>query len=126
LLDGGDTVTVLVLVLTDVLIDVLTLGSVDVVVAVGAVVSADGGDVVSVTVCVGATAGADPDGADVVFVVEVVVWVLSVESDIRLTNNHTMRAMRIATSAPKPTSAAGLRYQGTGGSGGWPGWPGCS
>jgi hypothetical protein len=126
LLDGGDTVTVLVLVLTDVLIDVLTLGSVDVVVAVGAVVSADGADVVSVTVCVGATAGADPDGADVVVVVEVVVWVLSVESDIRLTNNHTMRAMRIATSAPKPTSAAGLRYQGTGGSGGWPGCPGCS
>jgi hypothetical protein len=126
LLDGGDTVTVLVLVLTDVLIDVLTLGSVDVVVWVGAVVSADGGEVVSVTVCVGATAGADPDGADVVVVVEVVVSVLSDESDIRLTNNHTMRAMRIATSAPNPTSAAGLRYQGTGGSGGWPGWPGCS
>jgi hypothetical protein len=125
LLDGGDTVTVLVLVLTDVLIDVLTLGSVDVVVWVGAVVSVDGGEVVSVAVCVGATAGADPDGADVV-VVEVVVSVLSDEFDIRLTSNHTMRAMRIATSAPKPTSAAGLRYQGTGGSGGWPGWPGCS
>jgi hypothetical protein len=121
LLDGGDTVTVLVLVLTDVLIDVLTLGSVDVVVSVGDVVSVDGGEVVCVTVCVGATAGADPDGADVVVVVEVVVLVLSDESDIRLTNNHTMRAMRIATSAPKPTSAAGLRYQGTGGSGGWSG-----
>jgi hypothetical protein len=125
LLDGGDTVTVLVLVLTDVLTDVLTLGSVDVVVSVdGAVVSLDGGEVVSVTVCVGATAGADSE-ADVV-VVEVVVSVLSDESDIRLTDSQTMRAIRIAISAPKPTSAAGLRYQGTGGSGGCPGWPGCS
>jgi hypothetical protein len=126
LLDGGDTVTVLVLVLTDVLTDVLTLGSVDVVVSVdGAVVSLEGAEVVSVAVCVGATAGADSE-ADVVVVVEVVVSVLSDESDIRLTDSHTMRAIRIAMSAPKPTRAAGLRYQGTGGSGGCPGWPGCS
>jgi hypothetical protein len=122
LLDGGDTVTVLVLVLTDVLTDVLTLGSVDVVVVSvdGAVVSLAGGEVVSVAVCVGATAGADSE-ADVVVVVEVVVSVLSDESDIRLTDSQTMRAIRIAMSAPKPTRAAGLRYQGTGGSGGCPG-----
>ncbi len=120
---GGDTVTVLVLVLTEVLIDVLTLGSVVVVVVGAVVVSAlvDGVVVVSVTVCVGATAGADPDVV-VVVVVELVVSVLFDESDIRLTASHTMRAISSAMSAPKPISAAGLRYQGTGGSGGWPGW----
>jgi hypothetical protein len=125
LLDGGETVTVLVLVLTDVLTDVLTLGSVVVVLVDGSVVVsvADDGGVVSVTVPDGATTGADV--ADVVAVVVVVVVVLSDESDIRLTANHTIRAIRSATSAPKPISAAGLRYQGTGGSGGSGGWPGC-
>ena len=120
MLDGGDTVTVLVLVL----IDVLMLGSVVVVVSVdGAVVSVlvDGGEVVSVTVCVGATSDADPD-VDVVVVV--VVSVLPDESsDIRLTDNHTMRATSSAISAPNPISAAGFRYQGVGGSGGSS--PGC-
>ena len=110
MLDGGETVTVLVLVL----IDVLMLGSVVVV-----VVSVDGG-VVSVTVWVGATSG-----ADVVGVVDVVVVlpVLSEESDSRLTDNHTMSATRSAMSAPKPMRAAGVRYQGVGGSDG--GSPGC-
>ncbi len=123
MLGGGDTVTVLVLVLTEVLIEVLTLGSVVVVVVGGSVVVSvpDAGDVVvSVTVKVGATAGADPDV--VVLVVDVVVSVLSDESDSRLTDNHTMSATSSAMSAPKPISAGGLRYQGTGGSGGWPGW----
>jgi hypothetical protein len=122
LFDGGDTVTVLVLVL----IDVLMLGSVVVDVVSDEVVSVllDEGDVVSVTVSVGATTAPDV-GASVVVVVVVVEVVLSDESDIRLTDNHTMRAIRSAISAPKPTSAAGLRYQGTGGgSGGWLGcWP---
>ena len=120
MLDDGETVTVLVLVL----IDVLMLGSVVVVVSVdGAVVSVlvDGGEVVSVTVCVGATSDADPD-VDVVVVV--VVSVLPDESsDIRLTDNHTMRATSSAISAPNPISAAGFRYQGVGGSGGSS--PGC-
>jgi hypothetical protein len=120
LLGGDETVTVLVLVLTDVLTDVLTLGSVVVVLVDGWVVVsvADDGGVVSVTVPDGATTGADV--ADVVVVVVVVV-VLPDEFDIRLTINHTIRAIRSATSAPKPISAAGLRYHGTGGSGGWPG-----
>ncbi len=107
-----------------VLIDVLMLGSVVVVVVSvdGAVVSVlvDGGEVVSVTVCVGAISDADSD-VDVV-----VVSVLPDESsDIRLTDNHTMRATSSAISAPNPISAAGLRYQGVGGSyGGSPGcWP---
>jgi hypothetical protein len=117
LLAGGETVTVLVLVL----IDVLMLGSVVVVVSVdGAVVSVlvDGGGVVSVTVWVGATSDADSD----VVVVEVVDSVLPDESsDIRLTASQTMSATRSAISAPKPISAAGLRYQGVGSSGGWPG-----
>lgn len=109
--------TVLVLVL----IDVLMLGSVVVVVVSvdGAVVSVlvDGG-VVSVTVWVGAISDADSD----VVVVEVVDSVLPDESsDIRLTASHTMSATRSAISAPKPISAAGLRYQGVGSSGGWPG-----
>ncbi|MGZ6780977.1 MAG: hypothetical protein ACXVGO_18540, partial [Mycobacterium sp.] len=83
--------TVLVLVLTDVLIDVLTLGSVVVVVVGSPVVSVfeAGGVVVSVTVWVGATAGADPDVV-VAVVVELVVSVPFDESDIRLTNSHTM------------------------------------
>ena len=120
MLDGGETVTVLVLVL----IDVLMLGSVVVVVVSvdGAVVSVlvDGGEVVSVTVWVGATSGADVVGVvDVV----VVVSVLSEESDSRLTDNHTMSATRSAMSAPKPMRAAGFRYQGVGGSGS--GSPGC-
>ena len=119
MLDGGETVTVLVLVL----IDVLMLGSVVVVVSVdGAVVSVlvDGGEVVSVTVWVGATSGADVVGVvDVV----VVVSVLSEESDSRLTDNHTMSATRSAMSAPKPMRAAGFRYQGVGVSDG--GSPGC-
>ncbi len=128
LLDGGDTVTVLVDVLTEVLIEVLTLGSVVVVVVDGAVVVSvlDAcGVVVSVTVSFGATAGADPDVV-VVEVVDVVESVLSDESDSRLTDNHTMSAINSAMSAPKPISAAGLRYQGTGGSGRWPGSPGWS
>ncbi len=105
----------LVLVLTEV------LGSVVVVVLGELVVSVlvDDGDVVSVTVWVGATSG-----ADVVAVVVVVVSVLSDESDIRLATNQTIRASISATIAPNATSAAGLRYQGTGGSGGVPGcWP---
>jgi hypothetical protein len=119
LLGGGETVTVLVLVL----IDVLMLGSVVVVVVSvdGVVVSVlvDGG-VVSVTVSVGATSGADD--VDVVVVVLVVVSVLPDESsDIRLTANHTISATRIAMRAPKPISAGGLRYQGVGSSGGSPG-----
>ena len=98
-----------------VLIDVLMLGSVVVVVVSvdGAVVSVlvDGGGVVSVTVWVGATSDADSD----VVVVEVVDSVLPDESsDIRLTASHTMSATRSAISAPKPISAAGLRYQGVG------------
>jgi hypothetical protein len=118
LLGGGETVTVLVLVL----IDVLMLGSVVVVVVSvdGVVVSVlvDGG-VVSVTVSVGATSGADDV---VVVVVLVVVSVLPDESsDIRLTANHTISATRIAMRAPKPISAGGLRYQGVGSSGGSPG-----
>ena len=106
------SVTVLVLVLTDV------LGSVVVVVLGELVVSVlvDGGDVVSVTVWVGATSG-----ADVVVVVVVVVSVLSDESGIRLTTNQTIKASISATIAPNATRAAGSRYQGTGGSGGWPG-----
>ncbi len=119
MLGGGDTVTVLVLVL----IDVLMLGSVVVVVVSvdGAVVSVlVDGAVVSVTVCVGATSDADSD-VDVV-VVEVVDSVLPDESsDSRLTDNHTMSATRSAISAPKPMRAAGFRYHGVGGSGGWPG-----
>lgn len=122
MLGGGETVTVLTLVLTDVLIDVLTLGSV-VVVGGSVVVSVFGGVVVSVTVSVGATAGADVDVVVVVVVVVlVVVSVLSEESDSRLTDSHTMAAINRATSAPNPISAAGLRYQGTGSSGGTPGW----
>jgi hypothetical protein len=118
LLDGGETVTVLVLVL----IDVLMLGSVVVVVSVdGAVVSVlVDGAVVSVTVWVGATSDPAPDSDVDEVVVEVVDSVLPDESsDIRLTDNHTMSAIRSAISAPKPISAAGFRYQGTcGGSGG--------
>ena len=118
MLGGDDTVTVLVLVLTE----VLTLGSVVVVVVGATVVSVlDGVVVVSVTVCVGATTGAEPDVV-VVVVVEFVVCVLSDESDSRLTDSHTMRAISSAISAPNPISAGGLRYQGTGGSGGGPGW----
>ena len=112
--DGGETVTVLVL--------VLMLGSVVVVVVSvdDAVVSVlVDGAVVSVTVCDGATSDADVD-----VVVVVVVSVLPEESsDIRLTDNHTMRATSSAISAPNPISAAGLRYQGVGGSAG--GSPGC-
>jgi hypothetical protein len=57
--------------------------------------------------------------------VEVVVDSVPAESsDIRLTASHTMSAISSAVSAPKPISAAGLRYQGVGSSGGWPGcWP---
>jgi hypothetical protein len=122
LLAGGDTVTVLTLVLTEVLIDVLTLGSV-VVVGASVVVSGlgEGGVVVSVTVSVGATAGADV-AVVVVVVVVVVVSVLSDESDSRFTDNHTMAAINSATSAPNPIRAGGLRYHGTGSSGGRPGW----
>ena len=71
-------------------------------------------------VVVGATSDAD---VDALVVVLVVVSVPSDESDIRLTDNHTMRAISRATSAPNPISAAGLRYQGVGGSG--RGSPGC-
>jgi hypothetical protein len=123
LLDGGDTVTVLVLVLTEVLTDVLTLGSVVVVLGGAVSVEVDGGAEVSVTVWVGATSdGADDD---VVVVVVLVSVVESDEPDIRLTTNHTMRASMSATSAPNATRAAGLRYQGTGGSGGGPAGSGC-
>jgi hypothetical protein len=127
LFDGGDTVTVLVLVLTEVLIDVLTLGSVVVVLVGSAVVSVlePGGVVVSLAVWVGATAGADPDVV-VAVVVELVVSVPFDESDVRLTASHTMSAISSAMSAPNPISAAGLRYHGTGGSGGWSGCPGWS
>ena len=122
MLGGGDTVTVLVLVLIDVLIDVLTLGSVVVVVVSvdGAVVSAlvDGG-VVSVAVWFGATPGADDVDVVVVLVVDSVLPDES--SDNRLTDNHTMSATSSAISAPKPMRAAGFRYQGVGGSGGSPG-----
>ena len=119
MLGGGETVSVTVLVLVLVLSDGL-----DAVVSVlvdGVVVSVlvDVGGVVWVTVWVGGTSGADVE----VVVVVVVVSVLSEESDIRLTDNHTMRASRSAISAPNATSAAGLRYQGVSG-GGSPGcWP---
>jgi hypothetical protein len=119
LLGGGETVTVLVLVL----IDVLMLVSVDVVSVDGAVVSVvvEGGAVVSVAVCVGATSEAVVSDVDGDVVVVDVSPVLDESSDIRLTANHTISATRIAMSAPKPISAAGLRYQGVGSSGGWPG-----
>ena len=118
MLGGGETVTVLVLVL----IDVLMLGSVVVVVVSvdGAVVSVlVDGAVVSVTVWVGATS--DADDVDVVVVVVVDSVLPDESSDNRLTDSHTMSATRSAISAPKPMSAAGFRYQGVGGSGGWPG-----
>jgi hypothetical protein len=116
LLAGGETVTVLVLVL----IEVLMLGSVDVVSLDGAVVSVlVDGAVVSVTVAVGATS--EGDDVDVVVVVVVDSVPSDESSDSRLTASHTMSATSSAISAPKPTSAAGLRYQGVGGSGGWPG-----
>jgi hypothetical protein len=117
LLAGGETVTVLVLVL----IEVLMLGSVVVVVSLdGAVVSVlVDGAVVSVTVAVGATA--EGDDVDVVVVVVVDSVPSDESSDSRLTASHTMSATSSAISAPKPTSAAGRRYQGVGGSGGWPG-----
>ena len=114
LLGGGDTVTVLVLVL----IDVLMLGSV---VVVASSSRSDGGR------RLGDGRGrcdlrADSD-VDAV-VVEVVDSVLPDESSgNRLTDSHTMSATRSAISAPKPMRAAGLRYQGVGGSGGWPGSP---
>ena len=121
MLGGGETVTVLVLVL----IDVLVLGSVVVVVVVsdGVVSVLVDGAVVFVTVWVGATTAPDVGALVVVVVVDSVLPDES--SDIRLTDNHTIRATRSAISAPKPTSAAGFRYQGTGGgSGGWAGcWP---
>jgi hypothetical protein len=116
LLAGGETVTVLVLVL----IEVLMLGSVVVVSLDGAVVSVlVDGAVVSVTVSVGATS--EGDDVDVVVVVVVDSVPSDESSDSRLTASHTMSATSSAISAPKPTSAAGLRYQGVGGSGGWPG-----
>ena len=116
MLAGGETVTVLVLVL----IEVLMLGSVDVVSLDGAVVSVlVDGAVVSVTVAVGATS--EGDDVDVVVVVVVDSVPSDESSDSRLTASHTMSATSSAISAPKPTSAAGLRYQGVGGSGGWPG-----
>lgn len=116
MLAGGETVTVLVLVL----IEVLMLGSVVVVSLDGAVVSVlVDGAVVSVTVSVGATS--EGDDVDVVVVVVVDSVPSDESSDSRLTASHTMRATSSAISAPKPTSAAGLRYQGVGGSGGWPG-----
>jgi len=116
LLAGGETVTVLVLVL----IEVLMLGSVDVVSLDGAVVSVlVDGAVVSVTVAVGATS--EGDDVDVVVVVVVDSVPSDESSDSRLTASHTMSATSSAISAPKPTSAAGVRYQGVGGSGGWPG-----
>ncbi len=109
---------VLVLVLIDVLTDVLVSTDVVVVGAVVVSVFVDGAVVVSVAVCVGPTAGAD---VAVVGVVVVVVFVGLDEPDIRLTINHTIRATMSAMIAPKATSAAGLRYQGTGGgSGGGP------
>jgi hypothetical protein len=124
LLGGGETVTVLVLVLTEVLTDVLTLGSVDVVSVEGAVVSVlVEGAVVSVLVCVGATSEADVSDVDVVVVVVDVSPVLDESSDIRLTANHTISAISSAVSAPNPISAGGLRYQGVSGSGGCPGGP---
>jgi hypothetical protein len=118
LLAGGCvTVTVLVLVLTDGLDDVVSvLVSVD-----GAVVSVtvDGGTVVSVTVAGGATSDADVAGAEVEVVVVDVVLVLSdVSSESRLTDNQMISATNSAMRAPNATSAAGFRYQGTGGSGG--------
>lgn len=116
---GGDTVSVTVLVL----VLVLTDGLDDVVVSVdGVVVSVTvvGGAVVSVTVWVGGTSVADV--SDVVEVVVVVVTsLLSESSDTKLIASHTMSATSSAMSAPKPISAAGLRYQGVGSSGGWPG-----
>ena len=116
MLAGGETVTVLVLVL----IEVLMLGSVVVVSLDGAVVSVlVDGAVVSVTVAVGATS--EGDDGDVVVVVVVDSVPSDESSDSRLTASHTMSATSSAISAPKPTSAAGLRYHGVGGSGGWPG-----
>ncbi len=116
--------TVLVLVLTEVLTDVLTLVSVDVVSVDGAVVSVlVEGAVVSVAVCVGATSEAVVSDVDVGVVVVDVSPVLDESSDIRLTANHTISAISSAMRAPKPISAGGLRYQGVSGSGGSPGWP---
>jgi len=126
-------VTVLVLVEVLVLVDVLVLvvGSV----VVGAVVvSVDGavvavvvvGALVSVTVAVlpppvgdGTT---DPDVDDVG---DVVLAGLLESPPVSFTMATTISAISTAASAPRPTSAPGLRYQGVGGGPGSPGsgWP---
>ena len=110
------SVLVLTLVLTLVVgpVVVVVVGSVVVVVVVDAVVV---GVTVSVTVW----------GADVVAVVadlDVVVSGVNVVCSeglsppvMRLASPNTISAISSAPSAPNPTSAAGLRYQGTGSSG---------
>jgi hypothetical protein len=124
------TVDVTVTVLVDV--DVLTLGvvlvvvvvvvvgSVVVVVVVGGVVVVDSGVAVWVTVSVdGATTAADEvvDDEDVADVVVVVSDVLSLETSEMIA--YTTSARITTPTAPRPTRAAGLRYQGvcTGASG---------
>jgi len=111
-------VLVSVLVLTLVL--TLVVGPVVVVVVV----------VVDVVV-VGVTVSVTVWGADVVAVVadlDVVVSGVNVVCSeglsppvMRLASPNTISAISSAPSAPNPTSAAGLRYQGTGSSGGGPG-----
>ena len=100
-----------------VVVVVVVVGSV-VVVVVGAVVV---GVIVTVSVAgavVGAGATADLDV--VVSGVNEVVWVGASPPVRTLARPYTMRAIRTAPSAPNATSAAGLRYQGTGSPGGGP------
>ena len=84
------------------------------------------------SVVVGVTVSVTVFGADVVAVVvadlDVVVSGVNVVGSegssppvMRLASPNTISAIRTAPRAPNPTSAAGLRYQGTGSSGGGPG-----
>lgn len=107
-----------VVVVVSVVVVVVSLGVSDVV-SSGVVVSgaADVSDGDSVTVCGGTTAGAS-DG--VLLVVVVVVSDVDDESspDASCTISQMISANSRAASAPRPTSAAGLRYHGVGGSSG--------
>ncbi|HZA09010.1 hypothetical protein [Mycobacterium sp.] len=104
------TVLVLVLMVTVVVGDtvvvdsVVVMGAVEVCVTVGANVIVGGGAMT----------------ADVRVVVVVVVVVVLDGPDASFTMAQISSINRIATSTPAMNSAAGLRYQGTGGSGGGP------
>jgi hypothetical protein len=110
------TVLVLMLVLT------LVVGSVVVVVVVVVVV----GSVVVVVVVAGAvvvgvTVSVTVRGAEVGVIGVSEAGVSCDEGpEMRLANPHTISATSTAPSAPKATSAAGLRYQGTGSPGSGP------